>query len=93
MKVTKIQAERIGKKLGVDFDIIDVETLQAGMNVELEHGKVFSLTNITNNNLELTAKIALAHLHEYPNYYKELEKMEDKLKKYWKGKRKPNIFL
>ncbi len=93
MKITKAQAERIGKKLNVNFDAVSIETLQAGMNIELEHGKVCSLTNITNNNLELTAKVALAHLHEYPNYYTELEKMEEKLKKYWKGKRKPNIFL
>jgi hypothetical protein len=92
-KITKAQAKRIGDKLNVNFDIIDVETLQSGMNVELEHGKRCSITNITNDNLELTAKIALAHLLEYPNYYVELEKMEERLNKYWKNKKKPYIFL
>ena len=44
-------------------------------------------TNVTNNDLLKTAKIALAHLNEYPNYYnkdyglKNFEKMlEQKLK-------------
>ena len=39
------------------------------INIELEHGKINPETNITNNDLELTTKIALAHLNEYPNYY------------------------
>ena len=35
----------------------------------MEHGLVNPLTNVTNDNLLLTAKIALAHLNEFPNYY------------------------
>lgn len=93
MRVTKSQAARVGKKLGVDFDVIDVDTLKAGMNVELEHGKRHGITNVTNDSLLISAKIALAHLEEFPDYYEALEKMEEKLKKKWKGKKKPHIFL
>lgn len=39
------------------------------MNIELEHGFISPSTNVTNNDLVKTAKIALAHLNEFPNYY------------------------
>ncbi len=92
MRITKAQATKIGNKLNIDFNVISVETLRQGMTVELEHGKRRGITNITNDNLLLSAKIALAHLIEFPDYYEELELMEGKLKKKWKGKRKPSVF-
>ena len=55
-----------------------------GMNIELEHGYVNPITNVTNNDLLMTAKIALAHLMEFPNYYNEeygLPAMEKELKR------------
>jgi hypothetical protein len=33
-------------------------------------------TNVTNDDLEATAKIAWAHLKEIPDYYTRLNKME-----------------
>ena len=45
-----------------------LETLQEGMNVELEH------CDITHGDLYLTARIALAHLKEDPDYYVKLKK-------------------
>ncbi len=90
-KVSKTQAIRAGKKLGINFDAIDPAIFQYGMNVEMEHGKRRGITNITNDSLLTCAKIALAHLLEFPDYYCELEKMEKKLKKKWKGKRKPHL--
>ena len=54
-----------------------------GLNIELEHGKINSFTNVTDDDLEKTAKIALAHLNELPNYYNSeygLPKFEDFLK-------------
>ena len=92
-KVTIKQTFRVGNKLEVNFDILDVRSLQRGINVELEHGRKCGLTNVTNSNLEITAKIALAHLMEYIDYYDELKIMEDKLKQKHKGKRKINIFV
>lgn len=55
--------------LGVSFDEYTIEEFLTGINIELEHGKVNQLTNVTNDNLIETAKIALAHLNEFPNYY------------------------
>ena len=47
-----------------------------GLEVELEHGLRDPETNVTNNDLILTGKIALAHLNEIPDYYTRLNKME-----------------
>lgn len=55
--------------LGVSFDKFSVEEFLEGINIELEHGTINPKTNVTNNNLITTAKIALAHLNELPNYY------------------------
>ncbi len=77
----------IANELGITFDKFSVKDLLTGMNIELEHGTRYPLTNVTNNDALLTAKIALAHLIEYPNYYNEeyglpaLERiLEEKLK-------------
>lgn len=55
--------------LGVTFDNYTVEEFLDGINIELEHGTVSPKTNVTNDNLIATAKIALAHLNEHANYY------------------------
>ncbi len=93
MKITKAQAARAGKKLGVNFDVVDIDTLKNGINVELEHGRRHGITNITNDSILMSAKIALAHLEEFLDYYDALEKMEIQLKKKWEKKKKPEIFL
>ncbi len=55
--------------LNVKFDKFTKEEFLDGINIELEHGFVNPSTNVTNNDLLTTAKIALAHLNEFPNYY------------------------
>ncbi len=75
--------------LNVNFDKFTPEEFLEGINIELEHGLVNELTNVTNNNLILTAKIALAHLNEFSNYYNKeygLKKFEKFLasKNYYK---------
>ena len=55
--------------LGIIFDKFSVDDFLEGINIELEHGTVNPKTNVTNNDLIITAKIALAHLNELPNYY------------------------
>ena len=55
--------------LNIKFDKFSPEELLEGMNIELEHGLVNSKTNVTDDDIVMTAKIALAHLNEFPNYY------------------------
>ena len=59
----------VAKYLNIDFTKFPFEDFKRGINVELEHGLQNIETNVTNNNLLETAKIALAHLNELPNYY------------------------
>lgn len=62
-------ANKIAKELGIKFDKFSKEEFLEGINTELEHGNINKDTNVTNNDLLQTAKIALAHLNEFPNYY------------------------
>ena len=81
---TKDDAIYIADKLGISFDSFSVCDFLRGLNIELEHGSVNPLTNVTNDDLELTAKIALAHLNEHNDYYNEnygLPAMERNLNK------------
>lgn len=55
--------------MGIVFDKFSYEDLLTGIKIELEHGTVNPLTDVTNNDLRQTMKIALAHLNEFPNYY------------------------
>jgi len=57
--------------LKINFDKFTIQDFLSGMNVELEHGYVNPNTNVTSDDLLITAKIALAHLNEYPNYYNQ----------------------
>lgn len=80
---TTEEAILIAKYFNIRFDKYDVEQFRIGLNVELEHGTINPFTNITNDDPIITGKITLAHLNEYPDYYKRLTKMEEEAEKYW----------
>ena len=72
-----------GEVLNIKFDKFSLEDFLVGINIELEHGLIDPNTNVTGNDLIKTAKIALAHLNEFPNYYNKdygLPKFEEMLK-------------
>jgi hypothetical protein len=52
----------------------------------VEHGLRDPATNVTNDDLLITGKIALAHLNEFPDYYDRLEQMEEEAEKFWAKK-------
>ena len=70
------EARRVGDRLGINWTQVDLEQFRMGMEVELEHGVRNIVTNVTNDDLTLTGKIALAHLLEYRDYYTRLARME-----------------
>jgi len=80
---TMEQAKEIGENLGINWSKFNTEQFRMGLDVELEHGKISPNTNVSDNDPLVTAKIALAHLEEFPDYYTRLEKMENKAEKYW----------
>jgi hypothetical protein len=77
------EAKRIGDSLGLDWDHVDLEEFRMGLLVELEHGTRDPETNVTDDDLSLTGKIALAHLKEFPDYYTRLAEMEAEADTFW----------
>ena len=82
---TTEHARDCGTRIGVDWDSapFDVDELRRGMDVELEHGRRDPATDVTGSDPVTTAKIALAHLNEFPDYYVRLAKMEAEAEAYW----------
>ena len=81
------EARKIGNALHVDWSQINLEEFRRGLAIELEHGARDTQTNVTNDDLLLTGKIALAHLKEFPDYYTRLEKLEQEAEAYWNARR------
>jgi hypothetical protein len=80
---TPEQAKEVGEQLGIDWSKFDIEQYRMGLDVELEHGTVDPITNVSDDDPLITGKIALAHLNEFPDYYTRLELMEEEAEKYW----------
>ena len=80
---TSDEARRVGSEIGIDWASapFDVEQLRMGMDVELEHGLQDPVTDVTGSDPEVTGKIALAHLHEFPEYSTRLARMEAEAKR------------
>ena len=79
----------VARTLNINFSKFSLSDFITGINIELEHGLIDPITNVTNNDLLTTAKIALAHLNEFPNYYNKnygLPALEEKLKQINKNK-------
>jgi len=72
------EAAEVADILRVDFAAVDfdLDQFHRGTRVELQHGTGDPDTNITNDGLVTTGKIALAHLNEIPDYYTRLAAME-----------------
>ena len=82
---TADEARAAGERVGIAWATspFDVEQFRMGMDVELEHGARDPRTNVTDDDVIVTAKIAWAHLTEFPDYYTRLAKMEAEAEAYW----------
>ena len=78
MKISKKNAKLLFEKYKINKAIVPFDEWVNGLNIELEHGTMLDndLSNITNNDPDLTARIVIAHLLENPRYYYYLKKME-----------------
>jgi hypothetical protein len=81
------EARKVGASLGLDWTKVDLQQFRRGLEVELEHGARDPETNVTNDDLALTGKIAWAHLKEFPDYYSRLDKLETEAAAYWASRR------
>ena len=83
------ESRLIGEEIGIDWSSspFGVDEFRDGMDVELEHGLHDAATNVTDDDPHVTAKIARAHLNEFPDYYTRLERMESEADRYWAERR------
>jgi hypothetical protein len=88
-RFTTDEARAAGEQIGIDWmtSPFDVEQFRMGMDVELEHGTQDLDTNVTDDDVTVTAKIARAHLNEFPDYYSRLAVMEAEAEDYWAAQR------
>lgn len=75
MRITKAQAKRVGDKLKINWNKVDLEQFRQGIQVESEHASVVGRSMLA------WGKVALAHLRESnykygKNYYSRLKKVE-----------------
>jgi len=94
-----LEAARI---LDVDLSAVGIFPWIEGVHIEFEHGRVNPLTNVTDDDVLKTAKIALAHILELPDYYEtegkatipagaSLRDWERAKEKRWEMEKKPKI--
>ncbi len=77
--LTLQHAKQIGDTIGLDWDEIDLGEFIQGIKEEMEHGSMYGeVTQVHADDYVISAKIAVAHLKEVPNYYTLLEEMEGK---------------
>ena len=86
-KISADEAKRIGDTLTINWAKIDLEEFRRGLEVEFEHGAHDPETNVTNDDVVLTGKIAWAHLKEFPDYYTRLARLEAEADVYWASRR------
>ena len=77
-QISAEEARSTGRRLGLDWATTDLEQFRRGLEVELEHGARDPQTNVTDDDLILTGKIAWAHLKEIRDYYTRLDQLEAK---------------
>jgi hypothetical protein len=75
-RFTPDAARALGDRLRVDWRRVSLAEFRRGLHVELEHGRRDTRTDVTHDDPLLTAKIALAHLREDPQYYTRLRAVE-----------------
>ena len=86
-RITSDEARRVGEVIGVSWKAFDLEQFRRGMDVELEHGARDPQTNVTDDDLVVTGRIALAHMKEFPDYYDRLDRMEKEAQRDWATRR------
>jgi len=82
------EAKAIQEAVGGEALQVSLDAFLKGLEVELEHGRKFPDSNVTNNHPVITGKIVQAHLKETLDYYTRLDVAEfegDMLKAFHKG--------
>lgn len=74
MRFSKTEARRIGNKIKVNWDKVNINEFQKGLEVEWEHRKVLG------SDVYKVGRVASDHLKEKDDYYTRLKIVESKKK-------------
>ena len=77
-------AKRMGDEIGVDWNKVDLEEFNKGLNFEMQHRKMNLGTQFSPDDLHLLAQTAWKHLKDIPDYYTRLGRMEKNAAAFWK---------
>ncbi len=75
-RVTDEEAEKVLAEVNPGNLPVSLDDFRIGLEVELEHGVVYSDSNVTNNHPVLTGMIVMAHFQETLDYYQRLDVAE-----------------
>jgi Protein of unknown function (DUF5661) len=81
------EARRFGESLHIDWEQVDLEEFCQGLMGNHKPGAVDPETGLTYHSVLLTAKIVLAHMEEFPDYFTRLAKLKEEVDEYQAGQR------
>jgi uncharacterized protein DUF5661 len=80
------QARRVGESLHIDWEQVDLEEFRQGLMGNHKPGAVDPETGLTYDSVLLTAKVVLAHMEQFPDYFTRLAKLKEEVDEYQSGR-------
>jgi uncharacterized protein DUF5661 len=80
------QARRVGESLHIDWQQVDLEEFRQGLMGNHKPGAVDPETGLTYDSVLLTAKVVLAHMEQFPDYFTRLAKLKEEVDEYQSGR-------
>ena len=84
------EAKRVGESLHIDWEQVDLEDFRQGLMGKPKSGAIDPETGLTYDSVLLTAKVVLAHMQEFPDYFTRLAKLKEEVDQYQSGRRQRN---
>jgi len=89
-QISTEEAKRVGESLHIDWEQVDLEDFRQGLMGKHESGAIDPETGLTYDSVLLTAKVVLAHMQEFPDYFTRLAKLKEEVDQYQSGRRQRN---
>ena len=76
------EAKRIGRSLHIDWNQVDLEQFRQGLMVDQLPEISDPEKRLIYDGVLQAGKVVLAHMHEFPDYFTRLEKLEAEVDEY-----------
>jgi hypothetical protein len=81
-QISSEQAKRIGEALHIDWGQVDLEQFRQDLMAGRKPGAIDPETGLTYDSVLLTGMLILAHIQEFPDYFKRLAKLKAEVNEY-----------